>query len=76
MNAIKACHGRAPRAEHVGHGVRGRERLRDRLTDTITSATGWFVVHRDLRSVPRIRAVMDTTAALLRAHSVKVLPSP
>jgi len=49
-------------------GAREHASLR-RLTGAIASANGWFVVHPDLRRVPRIRAVMDATAALLRADS-------
>jgi DNA-binding transcriptional LysR family regulator len=44
------------------------------LSPVIARASGWMVVHPDLQHVPRVRVVMDTIAAALRADPT-VAPS-
>lgn len=39
------------------------------LSPVVARATGWVVIHPDLRRVPRIRVVTDMLAALFRADS-------
>ena len=37
------------------------------LSPVVAHATGWLIVHPDLRQVPRIRLVIDTLSAIYRA---------
>lgn len=40
------------------------------LSPAIAHGTGWLCIHPDLRHVPRVRAVVDTLAALYRADPI------
>lgn len=42
------------------------------LSPVIARATGWLLVHPDLKRVPRVRAVVDTLAAIYRADPTLV----
>jgi DNA-binding transcriptional LysR family regulator len=37
------------------------------LSPVVAQATGWLIVHPELKRVPRMRVVVDTLAAVYRA---------
>jgi len=62
-------------AAGVGLGVLPKRAARlfpavSALSPAVAFGTGWLCVHPDLRQVPRVRAVVDTLAALYRADPV------
>jgi DNA-binding transcriptional LysR family regulator len=57
LSAVRAGAGMAVLPCYVGDAELGLVRVADRIAEL--DAVHWLIVHRDLRRVPRVRAVMD-----------------
>ncbi|MFA7388546.1 MAG: LysR family transcriptional regulator [Thiohalobacteraceae bacterium] len=72
--AVKAGSGIAALPRFMGDGEPELIRIREDQPDLLREI--WMGVHRDLRAMPRVRAVMDALAESVRARAAALVPAP